>query len=266
VLEKMESAQLPGETGKQKDARDVGAAMLGGKKASESKLAASSPAVVRAQFLTFPGKTMHSPDTASKELVGLLAMIRTYLVQASLGAAYAKSIAPIMARTDFGRMYQGIPEANYYKGHRNEFAELALHVSGFAGLGDRPFFSGNSTYVDPTVWAAVQAALTRTHWLRDIPTGIDRVTEAHFPDRAVAGAMFGLGSLGDRTDTVGKRGGSTQTEAPIFEFRRMAGGKDHRIWEPMALELFDYFMAINRRKDATLSAKKTDTKSRKLNV
>ena len=78
--------------------------------------------------------------------------------------------------------------------------------------------------------------------------------------------MFGLGSLGSRTDTVGKRGGTTETEAPIFEFRRTSGGKDHRVWGPMSLELFDYFVAINRQQDATFTAAKTDKTSRKLGV
>ena len=46
----------------------------------------------------------------------------------------------------------------------------------------------------------------------------------------------------------------------------MSGGKDHRVWEPMSLELFDYFVAINRQQDATFTAAKTDKTSRKLGV
>src|SRR5215213_5683383 len=64
---------------------------------------------------------------------------------ASAPMAYAKSIARLMARTDLGSIFKRVPEALYYRAYPNEFADLALHVSGFAGQGAHRFFTGTST-------------------------------------------------------------------------------------------------------------------------
>lgn len=45
------------------------------------------------------------------------------------------------------------------------------------------------------------------------------------------------------TDIGGAR---SETQAPIFEFRRMIGFVDHRLWATLALELFDDLVAVNR--------------------
>ena len=99
-------------------------------------------------------------------------------------------------------------------------------------------------------------------WLRDLPSGIDRVTEAHFPDQNVAGWMFGLGTLGSKTEAVGK-GKKAAPEAPIFELRRMAGYIDHRLWTTLALELFDYFLALNRLKSPTFKGRQDGGEGRR---
>ncbi len=256
----MATGAMPGETGGETAARQIGAAYLAYKSAADADLVASSPAEARARFADFPGRQVHSPSPPSNELISFLALARTYLVKAAAPMAYAKSIAPIMARTDFGAMFDHLPEAAYYRVNVPQWIALVLHVAGMTGQGNQPFFTGTSTYTDPTEWADVQAALSRDRWLRDITAGIDRVTEKHFPDPNVGGYLFGFGKLGTKTDVVGKRGGPTQTNAPVFELRRMAGSIDYRVWATEALELFDYFIALNRRQHPTFTGAQTRAK------
>ncbi|MET0908176.1 MAG: DUF4157 domain-containing protein [Ilumatobacteraceae bacterium] len=256
----MATGSIIGETASESTARKIGGGYLTGKNAGDADLAGASPAEARARFADFPGRALHSPTTASKELISLLALIRTYLIKAATPAAYAKSIAPIMARTDFGTIFAAIPEAQYYRTYPNQWVALNLHVAGQGGQGAQPFFSGTSTYVDPAEWADIQNAMSRTDWLSTMTTGVDLLTVDHFPDPNVAGHLFGFGKLGGATDTVGKPGRRTEVQAPIFELRRMAGSIDYRVWPTLALELFDYFVALNRQKETTFTATKTRAK------
>jgi hypothetical protein len=260
LMATMATGAIIGETASETTARQTGGSYLVGKNASDADLAGASPAAARARFADFPGRAVHSPQTASKELISVLALIRTYLLKASTPSAYAKSIAPLMARTDFSAIFRAMPESGYYASYPAQWVALNLHVAGLTGAGGQPFFSGTSTYVDATEWADVQAAMSREEWLDAMARGTDLLTIANFPDANVAGHLFGFGKLGTATDTVGKRGSRTETQAPIFELRRMMGGVDYRVWATMALELFDYFVALNRRQQATFTATKTKAK------
>ncbi|OLP17676.1 hypothetical protein BST81_15260 [Leptolyngbya sp. 'hensonii'] len=265
IMEKMSPANLPGETPAKSQQRKQGAAYLGYKNVTDTQLVSSSPAEARARFADFPGKNLRSPDTASDSLISLLALMRAYLDRASRSMAYAKTMAPLMARTDFAKTFNLMPEATYYRSYPNEWVALVLHVAGMTGQGNQPFFTGAVTYTQGTDLTDLRNALSREQWVRGISQGTDYLTEKNFPDQNVAAYLFGLGKLGKRTDKVGQRrkffGTSTEVaEAPIFEFRRMAGDLPHTAWPQLALELFTYFKEANDLKDPTFTAEKTHTK------
>ena len=100
----------------------------------------------------------------------------------------------------------------------DRFAQLVMDA---AGLKDGPVFEYG--FEKGKEQKEVQPELTRLAWLRDIPNGKDRMTQAETP---VLSKSFGNKSAAHRkdsnkpdTDIVGH----DQKAAPIVELRRMAG-------------------------------------------
>lgn len=266
VMEKMSATALPGETNAEHRDRRRGASYLGGKNPGETGIIAAAPGQARTGFTNFPGRRPTSPTTPSPELISLMALMISYLRMGMRNLAYAKTVAPLMARTNFAKLFDMIPEKNYYTSYPAEFRDMVLFAAGVAGTGATPFFSGASTHVDATDWGAIQAALSRGQWIEGVARNVDYLTEASFPDQTVAGYLFGLGGLGNRTETVGQEHffkADTETEGAIFEFRRMTGHMHHYAWPDLAVELMDYIIGVNDLKNPSYTGKKVDDRVRK---
>ena len=49
-----------------------------------------------------------------------------------------------------------------------------------------------------------------------------------------------------------------RTQAPVFEFRRMAGSQPHRVWPALAVDIFDYIRKLNNKGDAPIDVDWTE--------
>jgi uncharacterized protein DUF4157 len=268
VMEKLSPGTLGSESPKQKAKRLTGRSLLSGKQFRDADLVGASPGHARAGYSTFyatlTARGVALPSaTPSAEMVGLLALIRSYLIAGSQAMAFPKSVAALMARTDMGTIFDAVPDKAYWKHWPDGWATLALTVAGMSGTGAQPFFSGTSSYVPLPIWGRIQGALSRARWLKSITKGPNRdlLTVDNFPDTGVKGYMFGLGGLKQKMDVVGQKrlfGSSTRIpNAPIFEFRRMMSSIPHHAWPTLAEEIFDYLKEINDLRHPTFTAEKT---------
>jgi hypothetical protein len=228
---------------------------------------AAAPGLARAGFTNFPGRNpMRSPAQASPELISLLSPMISYLQMGMRNLAYAKTVAPLMARTSFAKLFELTPEKIYYRSYPDEFRDLVLYSAGMVGQGNTPFFSGGSTHVDPGAWANIQNALSCGQWIYGVARGVDYLTQAAFPDRTVAGYLFGLGAKGAKTETVGQEHTfrkDTESTGAIFEFRRMVGHMPHYAWPDLAIELFDYVLAVNDLKSPSYTGESVNARVQK---
>lgn len=272
VLEQMDDAQGNDESNKEFRQRQKAMSIMWGKQPRDRKLLAESPQAVRDSveenleyykdddFEGYPGGI---PNPPSAQLLGIISIIRSYLISAAGQIAYAKSLAPLMARTDLGTVFDALPEKDFYRDNPQVFLNLVMDASGMPAQYDRPVFAGTTRYVHPDHWQALQDALSRRDWIYSITqgSGHDLLTEANFPDRDVAELVFGLGGLGNKTDTVGKKhtfSKDTKTGgAPVFEFRRMGQSNPHYAWPSLAVEIFDWLSQINDMKSGVFKGKKT---------
>ena len=225
VLEDLFAA--PGETAAQAGARQAGRQQVGG----------WNPVAGAGQITTTQGQAPQQARTAiaaytfanggapasTPELVGLLSLVIAYLRMADLGLvrSYPKTIAPIMARTDFGAMFKMLSPAEqaWYRGQKGQrffdLAENAPWLAGMAGT-DEVFAQG---IANAHAGVGQAQGLTRGKWLKGIARGTDYLTGKKFPVKAARGDMQGLGSYGSKTDTVDDNGATAK--AAIVELRSM---------------------------------------------
>ena len=80
----------------------------------------NAPGKAERAIASYAAKHKHAPTSASDKLKGLTALLIAYLDMGKSGLvrSYAKTIAPIMARTDFANMFAMLPttERDYYAG------------------------------------------------------------------------------------------------------------------------------------------------------
>ena len=253
MLESLEKRR-PSESDQEWGRRDELKASLFGKSAGgEQALLAASPGEVRnavGRLRTRVGRN----DIGSQDLVGMVSIIRSYLKkgEAKIGA-YPKTLAPLLARTDFGSMFKMLPEPDltYFRTWPQYFVDLALDAAGLAAGAALPVFAGG---ID--IWGIPQQqgawisqhlqVVTRQAWLTGMVSGTDLLTKANFPGWW-GDYLESMGSLGSAADTVGKkrRKGSTETKGAVIEFRRLRGGQRYDTWAASALQIFDYFAALN---------------------
>ena len=222
------------------------------KRTSDIPIVAGGPAAVRAVFGSVPHDGANPPGAPSNRLVGLVALLRTYVINAQKSTKYAKGVAPFLAKTDFGKLFSMLPEAAYYHDNLDEWVALVLEASGVPlDDADTPLFAGNFQFIGADQMAVLRR-LTKRLWIMRLaldqvdlctPAGLARTNM-----KAAEQELFGFGALGKRTDDVGLE--RTDYSA-ILEFRRMAGGLSHTKWKSFALELFDYVRSLNARQDTT---------------
>lgn len=245
------------ETAEQSKARKMGNSLLWGKQPRDQVTVSESPDEVNAAWgrvqtkysgVNHPKHGKLTDMALSKEAIGLMSIMRSYLVTAAGGIAYAKSLAPMMARTNMVKMFNYLPdtEVDLFTDFPGLFTELVLEASGMPGTGDDPVMSGKTTYISKDHLDVLQQ-LTRKIWIEGITQGKDYLSEKDFPDQDVGQLLFGLGGLEEKTDVVGEKG--DQYNAPIFEFRRMQGAMPHYKWPSLALDIFEYISATNKGED-----------------
>jgi hypothetical protein len=281
VMEKMSVGTMDGEDRGEAEQRNIGVQYLSGKQMRDAKLVSQSPGEAHAVVDRFYNeikfhklnnkgkKVQEDMPQPSLQLVGLISLLRTYIVSAAGNIAYAKSLAPLMARTHFGEIFRhlGEDEVDFWRRYPAAFVAMVMEACGMSGEEDQPLFSGTSQYVSNSDLGKLAAGLSRKDWLVGITQGKDLLTEKNFPDQNVGGLLFGLGGLRKKTDVVGqKRKGdnSTLIDAPIFEFRRMQGRKNYQLWPTLAEELFDYMVGINDRKNPNFTGARTEELDKKL--
>ena len=100
----------------------------------------------------------NTAPAATKELTGLLALLIAYMDMAKAGLvrSYAKTIAPVMARTDFATMFTFLPatDRNYYakRGGKN-FSDLLIAAGYTKKELDKSIFSaGINQSQEPDEW------------------------------------------------------------------------------------------------------------------
>jgi hypothetical protein len=253
-----------------------GRSMLFGKSTTDRDILQQSPAAARAGLTRWQGNaaTPGAAGMGSEDLVGMLCVLFTYITIGGKPLTnYVKVMAPLMARTNFAGMFKLLPqpEQAWFRANPGEFEALVLEASGVPGIGGQSVWRGGLSRLEnktpqqeATIVAALQS-LTLSEWLRGIPGGRDLLTSKQFPiikkeQLDVAGELQGLGSLGEKTDTVGTTHAfskDTRTEAPVFELRRMGGAVHHQMWAPLALDVFDYIVKLNDKSDKTFKPKNT---------
>ncbi|MEA5621539.1 DUF4157 domain-containing protein [Nostoc sp. UHCC 0251] len=172
---------------------------------------------------TYIGRNSNAPPL-TQDLVGLLSLIIAYLRMAdlSLVRSYPKTIAPVMARTDFGALFKMLsqPEQDWYKANSGEpFFELVKSAPWLTEMAntDEVFSHG----VQERILEVGDAqGLTRGKWIKGIAKGKDYLTSKKFPNKAQRNDIEGLGAYGKKTDIVALPGGLTK-QAAILELRAM---------------------------------------------
>ena len=184
----------------------------------------------------------------SDALVGLCALMLSYIVRGQVGQMYAKQIAPLMTRTDFGSIFNNdvsaLERVFLSAGNGAEF--LAMWTQILAHVGVAGGMAGQLFALEPASVAGlglnISGSLTRRRWIRGISQGNDRLTPATFPSVPARPQLFGLGGMGAAHDNVGPGGAIA---APILELRRMRQGVTPHEFTEIAMGLFDYVVALN---------------------
>ena len=202
------------------------------------------------------------PGQHSASFKGLAAQIIAYLKAGSLDRAlqgrpgqafqYAKLIAKIMARTDFGSQFMLLPEEERqpFENNPQDFANLILTAAN-VGEGNVNVFERkirrNQYNVNDGV---IDVPVTRNDWLIGITQGEDRLTRQFHARSPISDDLESLGGFGNRTDQVG----TDNVQAPILEFRQVRDQIPYREWLPFATRVFEYLSYLNRNQSATQSA------------
>jgi hypothetical protein len=269
----MENMAAPaGESQAEKQERSPQRATMAGKSnAADTTALREAPPAARQAIANFKNQMalahVDLPDGfGSESLVGLIAMIYTYLKKAQLQVRdYPKSLFPLLGISNFASMFAMLPDDDQepFTALPQRFVDINLAAAGMAGTGGTAFFAGgfanqltNMTVLETQQAALALGAITRQDWLINIPQGTDRLTKAF----TNVDALESMGKL-NRGETVGKThtfSRDTETEAPIFELRRLAGHVGINNWKDLALDIFDFIVKMNDLKTRRFESRRYD--------
>jgi Domain of unknown function (DUF4157) len=206
----------------------------------------SAPAQARQAIAAYTGVNVGAP-AQTPELVGLLSLVLAYLRMADQGLvrSYPKTIAPVMARTDFGAMFKLLSpaEKTWYRGQKGQrFYDLAASAPWLAGMGAGDEVFSNQV-ANPLAGVSDAQGLSRGKWLKGIARGTDYLTGKKFPVKSKREDMQGLGSYGKKTDKVEDNG--VISKAPILELRAMPATELAKL-DKVADRIFVYAYLANR--------------------
>jgi hypothetical protein len=204
-------------------------------------------------------------DFGSDKLHGLVSLMASYIMSANnqtLG--YAKTLAPIMARTNFAGIFNLLNETekNYF---RNTTPNPLVTIIGQAvnGLDMTQNLFPHGIYNDPRARGRGEthalSGLTRQKWIEGIVSGTDYLTAADFnknPDLTLSpdesdqekGDLESMGRLNTQTEPVGQNG----VNAPVFEIRSLGSITTPELMQGLALQIFDFLVKLNRNDDPTI--------------
>ncbi|BDD02866.1 hypothetical protein [Aureibacter tunicatorum] len=190
----------------------------------------------------------------SNELFNLFAYMIHYIECPMINYhEYVKSAFPIMARTDFFMMYRLLPleEQDYFMADDSKMFIKLFELVKF-GVYDGDAISLEEQFFEQGIRGNQYNArnyrmdgLTRLEWIRQIPQGQDLLTKRNFPDQALARELDTMGSW-QKYDELGE----FETSAPILEFRRLQYTDSTEDLQKMALEIFDFVVAMNKQEEA----------------
>ncbi len=213
----------------------------------------------------------------SQAMRGLMAMIALYLRRGAIipgldpyaqAFKYAKMVAIIMGRTDFGGMFAQLPntERDYYLTHPDHWVQFALDTAkdafpaaNFAPAGNviaRGLKGAPPKYHPQTAQMTkpgkvIPIPVSRRDWLMGMPLGHDLLTAGTFeqfnPGRQ-ANFSGAFGALGKRTDKVGPPGplgGAGAFKGVILELREVKHDRHYLDWAQFAEDVFNYILALN---------------------
>ncbi|BDD09746.1 hypothetical protein FUAX_21780 [Fulvitalea axinellae] len=187
-------------------------------------------------------------DRFSSSFKGFLTMVLFYLVEGSFGSrTYAKAFTAFLARTDFARMFDILPE-DEKEILREEDCRIWLDIVSASVPEDmrdlsKPVFEGGIFKEKAPVHHNNLSALSRKDWLVEMTRGRDLLTKRHFPNRLRAYELESMGAFGDKTDTI------FGVPAPVIEFR--SGKKEQGVRDALAYaaSTFRYIFALHRDMD-----------------
>jgi hypothetical protein len=164
-------------------------------------------------------------------LVNLLTLIIRYVDGARRGSENVKEITPIMARTDFARLFSLLPKVTRDYLRENSDAWIALVCKATGSAPDKPLNDSPDSPLND---------ITLSAWVRGMAAGND-LLKGIDPDKA-------MGGLGKRTDPGNPTRENAPDRQPIFEFRHMQPA-----WPSDFVQLcetfFDYAAKVNKEKD-----------------
>lgn len=201
------------------------------------------------------------PKFGSEALIGLVALIYTYLKKAETTEVndYPKSLFPILGISNFSAMFEMLPDDDQlpFKKEPKQFTSINLKAAEMPGTDDTGFFTkgfakklSHLTEKETELTANQLGSITRGEWLAGIPLGKDILSRTGFQQskdsEAPAFESMGKYSYGE---TVGQESqgneSDTRIKAPILELRRMAPQIPLKAWKPLALQVFDYMVKLN---------------------
>ncbi|BDD07076.1 hypothetical protein [Aureibacter tunicatorum] len=192
-------------------------------------------------------------EDLSDDFRGFFNLVVYYLIAGSRAIQqYPKAFTKVMARTDFAKMFQLLPEEEFtwftkegcqewknliailtdeevFGVERKDWKDFE-EVTGIEGFDSRirhfslenPFFS-KGTYANRLMYDTptyVMSQLTSGEWLKSIPEGRDLLTKKHYPNKGRAWRLFSLGSMHEHTDH------DREGDLPIFEMRGFGSSAD----------------------------------------
>jgi hypothetical protein len=225
---------------------------LGAQSLPEFQRVGDAPGQVRAGIVNYvagyAGGGVLPVGFPSDALVGLCSLLLTYIRGAGGVLPYAKQIAPLMARTDFGTIFTTDvpPNEQAFLSHsggvrfRNLFRQILTHVGVVGGL-TAPLFA-----LEPQETAAlglnISGQLTRNAWLSGITQGNDRLTRFTFPSAPERPYLQGLGGLQHIQGPDPTGGGVLR---PVLELRRIQQNILPHDFTEIAMGIYDYIVALN---------------------
>ncbi|MGH7966779.1 MAG: hypothetical protein ACRERD_33960 [Candidatus Binatia bacterium] len=255
----------PGESMQSRQSRATQVHALSGKSGEiEKPHYANSEASARGAIGRFRNQVPVQPGFGSKGLVGLTALIYTYLNQGTREVLYyPKALFPLLGISNFAVMFAHLHDDDKapFLEDSQRFVDINLDAAGMVGTGAAAFFSGgfadqltNMSPEDSQQVALALGEITRGDWLGGIPLGTDQLTSS------VSGqpALESMGRF-DRGEYVGQThrfGKTTTTWAPVLELRRMGSNVGINNWTDLGLDVFDFLWKLNDLKTGTFEQRR----------
>ncbi|MEJ3746416.1 DUF4157 domain-containing protein [Actinomycetes bacterium KLBMP 9797] len=210
-----------------------------------------TPAHTAAALANFQARPDVPQGFGSQQLRGLLDLVVSYLLEAGRGfrMPFAKSIAPMLARTDLSAIFQTLPaaEIQYLAAENGQnFVDLVFSGGLIPGGPNEPVIKGGIDQAGRQQTAFDH--VTRELWLRQLTAFTDVLSPDGyaelFPEPTGGQArhtdLESMGALGDTMDQP-----SPGLLAPILELRRMRDLAHVNEWPTVALAVFDLVRALN---------------------